>query len=166
MDGSPSAPHQEQLVSPRTLFRSFAVAEVVTWSLLIAGMILKYAVGVGDWPVSVAGPIHGFVFLAYLVAGVVVAVNQRWSGGVTLAALASAVVPFASLPVERWIDRRGLLAGAWRRTATDDPRDRRPLDRLLRWMLGHLVLALVLLVVAVVVVFVVLLIAGPPVQVG
>jgi hypothetical protein len=37
---------------------------------------------------------------------------------------------------------------------------------LLRWMLGHLVLALVLLVVAVVVVFVVLLIAGPPVQVG
>ena len=153
-------------MSPRTLFRSFAVAEVVTWSLLIVGMVLKYVVRVGDWPVSVAGPIHGFVFLAYLVAGVVVAVNQRWSAGVTVAALASAVVPFASLPVERWIDRRGLLVGDWRRTATDDPRDRRPLDRLLRWMLGHLVPALVLLVVAVVVVFAVLLAAGPPVQVS
>jgi integral membrane protein len=150
-------------VSPRTFFRSFAVAEVVTWALLIGGMLLKYVAKVGDWPVSVAGPIHGFVFLAYLVAGVVVAVNQRWSVGVTALALASAVVPFASLPVERWIDRRGGLAGDWRRTATDDPRDRRPLDRLLRWVLGHLALAVVLLVAAVVVVFVLLLIVGPPV---
>ena len=150
-------------MSPRTLFRSFAVAEVVTWALLIGGMLLKYVARVGDWPVSVAGPIHGFVFLAYLVAGVVVAVNQRWSLGVTAAALASAVVPFASLPVERWIDRRGGLRGDWRRTATDDPRDRRPADRLLRWVLGHLALAVVLLAAAVVVVFVVLLIVGPPV---
>jgi integral membrane protein len=64
-------------MSPRALFRSFAVAEVVTWALLIGGMLLKYVARVGDWPVSIAGPIHGFVFLAYLVAGVVVAVNQR-----------------------------------------------------------------------------------------
>ncbi|NIJ05672.1 DUF3817 domain-containing protein [Frigoribacterium faeni] len=145
-------------MSPRTFFRSFAVAEVVTWALLIGGMLLKYVAKVGDWPVSVAGPIHGFVFLAYLVAGVVVAVNQRWSVGVTALALASAVVPFASLPVERSIDRRGGLTGDWRRTATDDPR-----DRLLRWVLGHLALAVVLLVAAVVVVFVLLLIVGPPV---
>ena len=150
-------------MSPRALFRSFAVAEVVTWALLIGGMLLKYVAKVGDWPVSVAGPIHGFVFLAYLVAGVVVAVNQRWSPGVTVLALASAVVPFASLPVERWIDRRGGLDGDWRREATGDPRDRRPLDRLLRWVLGHLALAVVLLFAAVVVVFVLLLIVGPPV---
>jgi len=150
-------------MSPRALFRSFAVAEVVTWALLIGGMLLKYVAKVGDWPVSVAGPIHGFVFLAYLVAGVVVAVNQRWSPGVTVLALASAVVPFASLPVERWIDRRGGLEGDWRREATGDPRDRRPLDRLLRWVLGHLALAVVLLFAAVVVVFVLLLIVGPPV---
>jgi len=150
-------------MSPRALFRSFAVAEVVTWALLIGGMLLKYVAKVGDWPVSVAGPIHGFVFLAYLVAGVVVAVNQRWSPGVTVLSLASAVVPFASLPVERWIDRRGGLDGDWRREATGDPRDRRPLDRLLRWVLGHLALAVVLLLAAVVVVFVLLLIVGPPV---
>jgi integral membrane protein len=150
-------------VSPRALFRSFAVAEVVTWALLIGGMLLKYGAKVGDWPVSIAGPIHGFVFLAYLVAGVVVAVNQRWSLGVTALALASSVVPFASLPVERWIDRRGGLDGDWRREATGDPRDRRPLDRLLRWVLGHLALAVVLLLAAVVVVFVLLLIVGPPV---
>ena len=150
-------------MSPRAFFRSFALAEVVTWSLLIVGMILKYGVRVGDWPVSIAGPIHGFVFLAYLVAGVVVAVNQRWGAGTTVVALASAVVPFASLPVERVIDRRGGLEGRWRLTATDDPRDQRLTDRLLRWILGHLALAVILLVAAVVVVFVVLLVVGPPV---
>lgn len=153
-------------MSPRTLFRSFAVAEVVTWTLLIVGMLLKYALRVTDVGVSIAGPIHGFVFLAYLVAGVVVAVNQRWSAGVTLLALASAVVPYASVPVERWIDCTGRLDGGWRREATGDPRDRRPLDRLLRWVLAHPVLALVVAVVGVSVVFAALLAAGPPVQLG
>jgi len=153
-------------MSPRTLFRSFAVAEVVTWTLLIVGMLLKYAVRVTDIGVSIAGPIHGFVFLAYLVAGVVVAVNQRWSAGITLLALASAVVPFASLPVERWIDRSGRLQGGWRREATGDHRDRRPLDRLLRWVLAHPVLSLVVAVVGVSVVFAALLAVGPPVQLG
>lgn len=153
-------------MSPRTLFRTFAVAEAVTWALLVAGMLLKYALRVTDVGVSVAGPIHGFVFLTFVVVVVVVAVNQRWGGGVTLGALASAVVPFASVPVERWIDRTGRLDGAWRREATGDPRDRRPLDRLLRWVLGHLGLAVAIAVVAVVVVFVALLVAGPPVQLG
>ena len=97
---------------------------------------------------------------------VVVAVNQRWSAGVTLLALASAVVPYASLPVERWIDRTGRLRGGWRREATGDPRDRRPLDRLLRWVLAHPVLALVVAVVGVSVVFAALLAVGPPVQLG
>jgi len=153
-------------MSPRTLFRSFAVAEVITWTLLIVGMLLKYAVRVTDVGVSVAGPIHGFVFLAYLVAGVVVAVNQRWSAGVTLLALASAVVPYASVPVERWIDRTGRLRGGWRREASGDPRDRRPLDRLLRWVLAHPVLALVVAIVGVSAVFAALLAVGPPVQLG
>ena len=46
-----------------------------------------------------------------------------------------------------------------------EPRQRAilPLDRLLRWMLTHLGLALGLLVAGVVVVFVVLLVVGPPV---
>ena len=153
-------------MTPRTLFRTFAVAEAVTWALLIAGMLLKYVVRLTDVGVSVAGPVHGFVFLTFVVVVVVVAVNQRWHAGVTLASLASAVVPFASVPVERWLDRSGRLDGTWRREATGDPRDRRPLDRLLRWVLAHPVPAVVVAVVGVVVVFAALLVVGPPVQVG
>lgn len=149
-------------MTPRALFRSFAIAEVITWTLLIAGMLQKYAFDAGEWGVRVGGSIHGFVFIAYVVIVVVVAVNQRWHAGVSFAALASAVVPYASVPVERWIDRTGRLSGPWRRTIGDDLRDTRPADRLLRWVLSHLVLAIVLGVVGVAAVFAVLLTIGPP----
>jgi integral membrane protein len=149
-------------MSPRRLFRVLSVVEAVTWTLLIVGMLLKYAVGVGDWPVSVAGPIHGFAFLAYGAAALVLSVNQRWSAGATVLAVASAVIPYATIPLERGFERRGLLEGGWRRVAGEDPRDRRVTSRLLRWALVRPVLAGALVLAAVAVVFTALLIVGPP----
>lgn len=149
-------------MSPRRLFRILSFAEAVTWTLLIAGMLLKYVARVGDWPVSIAGPIHGFVFIAYGIASLVLAVNQRWSVGSTLLAVGSAVVPYATIPVELAFDRRGKLAGPWRRTETDDPRDRRVVDRALRWALTRPLLATGVLVAAAALIFVALLIVGPP----
>jgi integral membrane protein len=149
-------------MSPRSLFRALALAETVTWTLLIVGMLLKYVVAVTDVGVSIGGALHGFFFLAFVAASVVVAVNQRWTAGTTLLALASAVVPYVTIPVERRLERRGLLDGGWRRTATDDPRDRRPASRMLRWALANTVLAAVIAVVAVAAVFAVLLVIGPP----
>ena len=45
--------------SPVTLFRALAVAEVVSWTLLIAGLIVRAATG---WApaVTIGGGIHGF----------------------------------------------------------------------------------------------------------
>ncbi|QHC54636.1 integral membrane protein [Rathayibacter tanaceti] len=149
-------------MTPRRLFRLLSIVEAVTWTLLIVGMLLKYVVGVGDWPVSVAGPIHGFAFLAYGAAALVLAVNQRWSAGATALAVVSAVVPYATVPLERGFERNGLLEGGWRREATADPRDGRPTSRLLRWALGRPVLAAALVLAAVAVVFVALLVVGPP----
>ncbi|MFB2596498.1 DUF3817 domain-containing protein [Herbiconiux sp. P17] len=149
-------------MTPRRLFRLFAIAEAVTWALLLTGMLLKYAVGVGDWPVSVAGPVHGFVFITYVIVVVLLAVNQRWRPGVVLLAGASAIVPFATIPVEIGFDRRGLLAGPWRRTAGDDPRDRRLPDRALRLALARPAVTVALLAVAAAGVFAALLVAGPP----
>lgn len=149
-------------MSPRRLFRLLSVVEAVTWTLLIAGMLLKYAAGAGDWPVSVAGPIHGFAFLAYGAAALVLSVNQRWSIGATVLALASAVIPYATIPLERGFERRGLLEGDWRRDAGDDPRDHRLTSRLLRWALVRPVLAGALVLAAVAAVFTALLIVGPP----
>ncbi|MBF4463229.1 MULTISPECIES: DUF3817 domain-containing protein [unclassified Rathayibacter] len=149
-------------MSPRRLFLLLSVVETATWTLLIAAMLLTYVARVGGGPVSVAGPIHGFAFLAYGAAALVLAVNQRWSAGATVLALVSAVLPYATIPLERGFERRGLLEGAWRREATADPRDDRALERLLRWALARPALAGALVLALVAGVFAALLAVGPP----
>ena len=47
-------------------------------------------------------------------AAVVVGVDQRWSPGRLVAALAAAVPPFATWPFERYADLAGLLGRTWR----------------------------------------------------
>jgi integral membrane protein len=147
-------------MTPRSLFRAAAVAELVTWTMLIAGMVLKYGLDAGDWGVRIGGGVHGFVFLAYLVVTTVVAVNQRWTLGALVLGWASAVVPYATVPFEVAVARRGMLEGPWRRS----PDARSGFwDRLLFFVVRRPAVAVVIGVVAVVLVFVVLLAAGPPV---
>ena len=148
-------------MTPKRLFRTFAIAEAITWTLLITGLILRATIGL-DIAVSIGGGIHGFVFLAYGATAVLLAVNQRWNPGVAAVAIASAIIPYATIPVELWLARSGRLEGGWRREATDDPRDQSWLDRLVRWFIRHPVLLIVAIAVAVVVLFVVLLSLGPP----
>jgi integral membrane protein len=149
-------------LTPRRLFRLLAVAETATWSMLIVGMLLKYVAKGTGLGVSIGGGVHGFVFLAYCAAALFIAVNQRWTTRVTLITLASAVVPFATIPAERWLERQDLLLGGWRREATGDPRDNGVLSRLLRWALAHPMRSAAFAVAGVIVVFTVLLIVGPP----
>lgn len=147
---------------PRTVFRALAFAEAVTWTLLLLGLLLKYGTRTTDVGVSIAGPIHGFVFIAYGATVVLVGLNQRWRLPVIALGIVSAVVPYATIPFHLGVHRRGLLDGAWRTETTDHPGDRRPIDRAMRWMLARPTLLVTGLVVVVVVVFVVLLIGGPP----
>jgi integral membrane protein len=147
--------------TPKSLFRTLAIAEVISWTLLITALILRATTG---WAlgVTIGGGIHGFIFLSYGATALLVAVHQRWSVGVAVAAIVAAIVPYATLPVEIWLQRSGRLEGAWRLDAGDDPRDSRWIDRLMRWFLRRpWVLALIILG-AVVLLFVVLLTIGPP----
>jgi integral membrane protein len=147
--------------TPRSLFRTLAIAEAISWTLLITGLILRASTG---WAlgVTIGGGIHGFVFLSYGVTAVLVAKNQRWSAWPTVIAIVSTVIPYATVPVELWLQRSGRLEGAWRLEAGVDPRDGAWHDRLMRallrrpWVFGAVV------VVGVVVVFAVLLLVGPP----
>lgn len=148
-------------MSPRRLFGVLAFAEAVTWTLLITALILR-AVAHAEWAVGVAGGIHGFVFLAYAATALLVAINQRWSIGVMVLAVGSAVIPYATVATELWLARSGRLDGEWRREASDNPRDRSVVDRLARWFIRHPILLLTAGVVAVAAVFVVLLALGPP----
>lgn len=147
--------------APARLFRVLAIAEAITWTILIAALIAR-ALGVPGIVVTVGGGIHGFVFLAYAATAVLVALNQRWHAGVGFVAVASAVVPYATIPVEIWLHRSGRLDGPWRLEAGDDPRDRRWHDRLMRWFLRRPWVLGALLAAGIVVLYVVLLLIGPP----
>lgn len=153
---------QAARLTPKKLYRIVAIAEAITWTLLITGLILRATIGL-DIAVTIGGSIHGFVFLAYGATAVLTAINQRWGVGLGLLAVVTAIVPYATIPFDIWAHRAGKLEGDWRREATDDPRDQRWFDRLVRWMLNHPSLLATLILLAVVVLFTVLLILGPPV---
>lgn len=152
-------------MTPKILYRTVAMGEAVTWTLLISALIIRATTGFAP-AVTVAGSVHGFVFLAYAAVAVLTAINQRWGLGLGLLAVVTAIVPYATIPFDVWAERTGRLEGAWRREATADPRDGRWFDRVVRWMLRHPILLTGLILVAVVVLFTVLLILGPPVPKG
>ncbi len=149
-------------MSPRLFYRTLAFAEAVTWTLLIIAMVLKYAFGAGGLPVQIAGSLHGFVFISYALTAGLVGVNQHWPKRLTALAVATAIIPYATIPFDLKMDRSGKLDGAWRRTATADPRDHTSVSRLLRWMLRRPAVLGGVFVLAVVVIMGTLLVIGPP----
>jgi integral membrane protein len=159
---SPPASGSARRLTPKKLYRILAIAEAITWTLLISGLIIRAATDIAVG-VTIGGSVHGFVFLAYGATAILTAINQRWSVGLGAFAVVTAVIPYATIPFERWVQRTGKLEGDWRREATDDPRDQRWFDRLVRWMLNHPYLLASLVLLAVVALYAVLLILGPPV---
>lgn len=149
-------------MTPRLLFRIVAIAEAVTWAFLLTAMFLKYVSRTTDALIPPAGGVHGFVFLCYVGVTVFVWVNQRWSFGTGLLGLASAIVPFATVPFDLVMDRRGRLDGGWRLAAGGDA-PRGPLEHVQAWVLRRPVIAAVSAVALVTVVFIALLVIGPPV---
>lgn len=147
--------------APARLYRVLAIAEAITWTILISALIAR-ALGVDPVVVTIGGGIHGFVFLAYGATAILVALNQRWKIGVAVVAVVSAVIPYATIPVDTWLHRSGRLVGDWRLDETDDPRDRIWVDRLMRWFLRRPWVLALLIAAAVVVLYVVLLLIGPP----
>ena len=51
-------------MSPKRLFSILAIAEAITWTMLIIGMVLKYVTQTTELGVRIGGGVHGFVFLA------------------------------------------------------------------------------------------------------
>ncbi len=149
-------------MTPKKLFRLFALAEAVTWTLLIGGLILRATVGVPSMAFAIVGGLHGAVFLAYGVIASLTGVNQRWGLGRTVLAVALAIVPYATIPFELAVQRSGKLDGDWRREHSGDARDDHWFDRLYRWIIIRPALLTIVMFAVVTAIFAVLLIAGPP----
>jgi integral membrane protein len=97
-------------VNPRTAataFRIVAIAEACSWIGLLIGMFVKYVPETTELGVKIFGPIHGGIFVVYVVLALGTARVLRWSAGTTLLALVASVPPLASV----WFERRATATG-------------------------------------------------------
>lgn len=85
-----------------TAFRVVAVAEACSWAGLLIGMLFKYLVVGNEIGVQVFGPIHGALFVGYVLVTVLAARTFGWRLPTTLLGLACSIPPFATL----WFERR------------------------------------------------------------
>jgi integral membrane protein len=92
------------------VFRAIAIAEACSWAGLLIGMFFKYVVVGNDIGVKVFGPIHGALFVAYLVITLVVARRLGWNLRTVVLALGASIPPLFTLWFERWAERTGKLA--------------------------------------------------------
>lgn len=148
--------------TPKSLYAKLAFAEMVTWTILIIGIVLKRA---ADMPLAttIGGSIHGFVFLSYAATTILVWINQGWSAGRGVAGLASAIIPYLTVPFERSTEKAGLLDGPWRFRGTDEAPRTLP-EKLLAAVVRRPAAAAAVIIVGVAVVFFLLLQAGPPTE--
>jgi integral membrane protein len=149
-------------LKPKDLFVVFAIAEAITWTLLILGLLAKAFTSIAPIVVTVIGGIHGLVFLGYGVSAALVGVNQRWSTGKIILGIALAIVPYATIPFERVQLKKETLEGEWRTTASHHPKDNTWFDRLFRWFINRPVLLVLALLLVVAAIFAALLLVGPP----
>lgn len=146
-------------MTPRNVFRTFAVTEAITWLGLLAGMFVKYVVGTTEAGVQVAGPIHGVAFIAFCLATVVISIDQRWSRRRMVLGLLSAVPPLMTIWFDRHVEKAGGLDDQWRSRHESDT----AAQRAVCWLLRHHRQAIAGFVLAVAALTGLALVAGPPV---
>ncbi|MBA3368971.1 MAG: DUF3817 domain-containing protein [Geodermatophilaceae bacterium] len=80
-------------------------------ALVLVGMPLKYLADgalatTGDQIVGIVGPIHGTLYVLYLIAAFDLSQRCRWSWKATIGVLLAGTVPFLSFVAERLVTRR------------------------------------------------------------
>lgn len=91
------------------VFKIAAIVEAVSWLGLLIGMFFKWVVQSTEAGVKIFGPIHGVVFICYVLATLWTARDHRWSAKETLLGLVSSIPPFMTLWFEKRAEGRGLL---------------------------------------------------------
>jgi integral membrane protein len=108
IDGE-SSPPGARLAS--WFFVAAALLEALGWIALLIAMYVKWIADAGERGVEIVGPIHGALFIVYLVATGIAAERLRWTTGETAIGLAAGVPPLATVLFERWMAARGRLYG-------------------------------------------------------
>ncbi len=101
----------------RTVFRTLAIAEAVSWAILLVAMFCKWILesepfGLAEGGVPKAGMLHGIVFVLYVLASFLSAHVFKWNLKTLVLALAASIPPLFTIWFETWADRKGLLQRA------------------------------------------------------
>ena len=152
--------------TPKAIFGTFALIEMITWAVLISAIIARETIGIAQNVFFIAGATHGFAFIGYSATAVLVSVNQRWPLLHGALAVVLAIVPFATVPFEKYLEKRQLLDGEWRTEKSSNPLDKTKFDQLFRWFINHPAILVLTLVVSVIGLFTFLLWLGPPSEWG
>lgn len=84
--------------------RYIALAEATSFIALLVASYLKRQ-GEGEVGVTILGPVHGVLFIAYCVVALNLRAQLGWSGPTTFWVLVGAVVPFGGYVVDWWLVR-------------------------------------------------------------
>jgi len=83
------------------------IAFLEGWSLLLLifiAMPVKYVMGIPEATFAI-GMVHGILFIAFVIATIVISIIQRWNFGRVCAVMVSSILPFGTFYVDRKILR-------------------------------------------------------------
>lgn len=86
-------------------FRMIALAEATTFLILLVGSMVK-ASGGSEALVQIFGPLHGVLFMAYVVVAVAGKDDYKLTNQQLIWVIVGAMLPFGGYVVDRWFARR------------------------------------------------------------
>lgn len=86
-------------------FRYVALAEATTFLALLVATVVKHTGG-SEIGVKILGPIHGLLFLAYVLMAWQLREEAGWTNRQTFWIMVGAVLPFGGYVVDRWLVQR------------------------------------------------------------
>lgn len=86
-------------------FRYVALTEATTFLALLVASFVKNTGG-SETGVQILGPIHGLLFVAYVILALNLRAAEGWTGKQTFWILVGAVLPFGGYVVDWWLVRR------------------------------------------------------------
>lgn len=80
-------------------FRLVALVEAASFLALLVATIFHRVLDGSDTGITVLGPIHGVLFLAYVLLTLLVREEQGWNLGQTLVVIVASAIPFGAFVV-------------------------------------------------------------------
>ncbi|WP_030429013.1 DUF3817 domain-containing protein [Allokutzneria albata] len=97
------------LSTPAGRFRLIAIAEACSWIGLLIGMLFEHVLRVTDIGVKIFGPVHGGLFVIYVLLAFLVRKPLGWDNRTLVWALVASIPPAATVWFERWAARTGRM---------------------------------------------------------